>query len=520
VALGEQQGSERSYANALTSRRGFLALAGAGAAAVVFSRDASGVAAAYPALPATANASVVDGVQRFKSRPDLLAPEVVIDTPAAGALGGLVVTESHGGAPQSGPLIVDQTGRIVWFNPLAQDPTAPMRAFNVSVQEYRGQPVLCWFEGVVVGSHGVGYGQGQYRIVDTNYKTIATVTARDGYRGDLHEFQLTPQGTALFTCYGLATARMRIGGKMRSVPYAFGVVQEVDVATGKLLFHWRSDRHIQLTESLKAPVLKPGWLWDYMHINSISVDPSDNNLVISGRNTCACYKVDRKTGRVIWRLGGKKSDFKMAANTRFHFQHDVNIHPGGLLTVFDNEGGPPQEASQSRALLLSVDQRHMRVTLKHAFHHQPAVYSDALGSVQPLPDGRWFVGWGRSTYFTKYTQTGEVLFDGHLTPGASSYRAFLQSWNATPTSPPDVAAVGAGAGAGATVYASWNGSTALARWVVVGGSDPGSLSGLGQASVAGFETAISLPSAPSWIAVSACDSSGRVLSTSQAVRVQ
>jgi hypothetical protein len=387
------------------------------------------------------------------------------------------------------------------------------------VQEYQGRPALCWFEGVVVGSHGVGYGQGNYRIVDSSYRPIATISARDGYRGDLHEFLLTPDGTALFTCYGVTTARLRIGGSVRSVPYAFGVVQEVDLATGKLVFHWRSDQHIELSESYKAPVLKPGWLWDYMHINAISIDPSDNNLVISGRNTCACYKVDRSTGSVIWRLGGKRSDFAMGAGTRFNFQHDVNIHQGGVLTLFDNEGGPPQEASQSRALVLSVDQRRMRVGLKHAFHHQPAVYSDALGSVQPLAGGRWFVGWGRSTYFTKYTQSGEVLFDGHLTPGASSYRAFLQPWTAAPATVPDIAVAGSGAGGGASVYASWNGATELARWVVSGGSDPAGLSGIGQAPVAAFETEIALGSAPQWIAVSACDSSGRVLATSQPVRV-
>lgn len=517
MPAGDQKSGERGFADVLTSRRGFLALAGAGAAAVAFSRDPSSGAATYPPLSAVASSTVAGGVQTFKSRPDLLAPEVVIDQPAPARLGGLVVTESHGGTPQSGPLILDQNGRIVWFNPLAADPASPLRAFNVSVQDYLGQPALCWFEGVVVGTHGVGYGQGNYRIVDTSYRPLATVSARQGYKGDLHEFQLTPHGTALFTCYGTATASMRIGGRMRSVPYAFGVVQEVDLTTGKLLFHWRSDHHIKLTESYREPVLQPGWLWDYMHINAISVDPSDNNLVISGRNTCACYKVDRKTGRVIWRLGGKQSDFVMGAKTRFHFQHDVNMHPDGVLTLFDNEGGPPQEASQSRALVLAVDLRRMRVNLKHAFHHQPAVYSDALGSVQPLPDGRWFVGWGRSTYFTKYKSSGEVVFDGHLTPGAVSYRAFLESWKSTPATLPDVAAVRSGSAA--TVYASWNGATELSGWVVLGGEAQGTLAGVGRARVAGFETAISLPSAPPWIAVSAVDVNGRVLATSQPTRV-
>ncbi len=274
----------------------------------------------------------------------------------------------------------------------------------MNVGTYRGKPVLSWFQGVVTGSHGVGYGLGHYQIVDTNYRPVATVSGQNGFQGDLHEFILTPEGTALFTCYGSAVANMRIGGVAHQVPYLFGVVQEVDVATGKLLFQWRTDQHVPLTDSYKAPVLQPGWVWDYFHINAISIDPSDGNLVISGRNTCACYKVNRRTGKVMWRLGGKHSDFQMAAGTRFYYQHDVNMHDDGVMTVFDNEGGPPQRAAHSRALVLNVDQRRRQVTLRHAFQHQPQVYSDALGSVQPLAGNDWFVGWGRSTNFTKYSR--------------------------------------------------------------------------------------------------------------------
>ncbi|HEX3801668.1 MAG TPA: arylsulfotransferase family protein [Solirubrobacteraceae bacterium] len=498
-----------------TNRREFLTLAAGGTAVAVFGRGSASRAATLRYLPASASAAVGGGVQRFRSRPDLLAPEVVIDTPAQARLSGVIVTESHAGPPQSGPLIVDQTGRIVWFNPLAPSPESPLRAFNVRVQQYHGQPVLCWFEGVVVGSHGIGYGQGNYKIVDTSYQQIAEVSAQDGYQGDLHEFLLTPQGTALFTCYGRAEGRVRSGGRMRRVPYLFGVVQEVDVATGKLLWHWRTDRHVPLTESHVKPVLKPGWEWDYFHVNAISIDPADQNLVISGRNTCACYKVNRRTGKVMWRLGGKHSDFQMDPGTRFTFQHDVNIHPGGVLTLFDNEGGPPQEAAESRALVLSVDEKRRRVRLEHAFHHSPPVYSDALGSVQPLGHGKWFVGWGRSTNFTEYAGTGEVMFDGHLSAGSSSYRAFLRSWSGTPTAPPDVAV--ARAGADATLYASWNGASAMAQWIVLGGPSATQLAPLGIAPIAGFETAISVASAPAFLAVSAADASGQVLATSRVV---
>ncbi len=498
------------------NRREFLTLAAGGLAFATLGRPQSAAAAEpLPPLPAGSGEVAGAGVQRFHSRPDLLAPQVVIDQPARLPIRGRVITETHLGAPLAGPLIIDPSGRIIWFNPVADKPSAPVKAFNVRVQRYQGRPVLCWFEGVVAGGHGVGYGQGSYKIVDESYREVAQVSAQNGFQGDLHEFLLTPQGTALFTCYGQSTGQIRVGGTMRTVPYYFGVVQEVDVASGKLLWQWRSDHHVRLSESYATPVLKPGWIWDYMHINSITVDPSDQNLIVSGRNTSTCYKINRRSGRIMWRLGGKHSDFRMGRGTRFNYQHDVEMHPGGVLSVFDNEGGPPQFAAHSRALVLLVDERRRQVRLKHAFHHHPPVYSNALGSVQPLGGDTWFVGWGRSTSFAQYAGSGALQFEGHLSPGSSSYRAFLQQWDGRPTAPPDIAVTRSGSAA--TVYASWNGSTEVAQWIVLGGSTPSTLAQLGRAALAGFETAIMLTNAPPYLAVSACAADGSVLGTSHVV---
>ena len=468
----------------------------------------SSSAATLPVLRSFNSASVAGGVQRFKSRPDLMPPQVTIDVPVRTRLGGLVITECHSGPSQQGPLIIGADGRIVWFSPLSPKPGVGARAFNVRVQRYRGRPVLAWFEGSVVAGHGVGH----YVICDTSYRTVARVHARRGLQGDLHELLLTPQGTAIFTCYGRTHGHVRIGRTLRSVPYWFGVVQEVDIATGKLLMHWRSDDHIALSESYVPSSMRQGSAWDYLHINSISIDPADQNLVVSGRNTSAAYKIDRRSGKVLWRLGGKHNQFELPSNAHFAFQHDVNMHPDSVMTVFDNEGGPPQEASQSRALVLALDERRRRARLLRAFEHKPSVYSDALGSVQPLGGGRMFVGWGRSTYFTQYGPHGNVEFDGHLSAGISSYRAFLQRWSATPTRPPDVHVMRAGSTA--TLYVSWNGATDVARWGVLGGASAHGLAPIGTAAVAGFETGITVPSAPAWLAVQAYSHSGRLLHSS------
>jgi outer membrane protein assembly factor BamB len=498
-----------------TTRRRFLALAGAGTAAVVLARDSSSWAANRPGLRSFNSTTVSNGVQQFHSRPDLLPPQVVVDKQANGQLAGSIVTEVHGGASQSGPLIFDQHGRIIWFNPLSPQPTAEHRAFNVQVAKYDGKPVLAWFEGAVVAAHG----QGTYQIVDTRYRPVAQVQAQGGYVGDLHELILTPQGTALFTCYAPAQGKVLVNGVMEAVPYWCGVVQEVDIATGKLLFQWRSDQHVPLDYSYIGPGVRLGGYWDYFHINAITIDPADQNLVISSRNTATLYKVNRKTGRVMWRMGGKHNQFRRGKGTHFAFQHDVRLWPGGVMTVFDNEGGPPRFGPQSRALTLAVDEKRLRVQLIRADLHTPPIYSAALGSVQPLSGGDVFVGWGTSSYFTQYDPSGRVLFDGYLatggSQGASSYRAFLQPWNGIPTAPPDIAVVRSQGNA--TVYASWNGASALSRWIVLGGPSHSEMSQLGTANVAGFETGIPLNTSPAAIAVSAVDADGRVLATSNAV---
>jgi len=368
------------------------------------------------------------------------------------------LTDSSAGPSQQGALIFDRNGELVWFFPVPA-------AHNVRVQSYRGRPVLTWFQGTIVSGHGEGY----YELYDSAYQEVAQVHATGGYQGDLHEFLLTATGSALFTCYGQATADLSSVGGASAAAYYYGVVQEVDVATGRLLFEWRSDEHISFDESYVPMPTSPIVPWDYFHINSIDVDPIDGNLIISSRNAWAAYKLDRRRGEVLWRLGGKRSDFTIGPAARFAFQHDVRRHPDGTLTLFDDEAGPPDEASQSRGLVLGLDEKARTATVLDQYHHSPALLSRALGSMQDLGQGHRFVGWGISSYFTEYDGLGHALFDGHLVSGTSSYRAFKQPWEGHPAAGPDIAIV-PGPGA-ATVYASWNGATAVDRWSVLGGPD-------------------------------------------------
>jgi hypothetical protein len=501
------------------SRRDFLKLAGgavvagAGAGLVLPACGASKASAGakkLPTLHSHSGGTTVQGIQHFRSRPDLRPPEVVIDVRAKHVIPGFVFTDCHAGPAQQGPLILTETGRLVGFMPLTPKPTPAHRAFNVRVQTYQGKPVMTYFTGAVVSGHG----QGHYEIYDQHYHQIAQVHGGNGYQGDLHEFLLTDQGTALFTAYGQASATYPDG---RRGKYFYGVVQEVDVATGKVLFQWRSDQHVGLAESYYPPPHKAGNSWDYFHVNGITVDPSDNNLLISSRNTCAVYKVNRKTGRVIWKLGGKHGNFRLGRGVRFWFQHDITLHPGGVLTIFDNEGGPPKHGP-SRGLVLKIDESKKTARVRTQFHHHPTVFSEALGSVQLLDKGHTFMGWGTSSYFTEYGPDGTVLFDGHLLPpGTTSYRAFKETWTGTPTTAPSLVATRHGKGA--TLHASWNFATEVAGWAVYTGHAADGLAAVGVATLGGFETEITLPQARRHVAVEAIDHTGKVLGRSRSVKV-
>jgi hypothetical protein len=460
-----------------------------------------------PELASAASTATAGAAQVFRSQPDLSPPTISVNVRSNQFGPHLVLTDSHAGPAQQGPMIIDGNGDLVWFLPLSPGNDTGLRAFNLQTWTYKGKQVLGWFQGAVVEAHG----QGHYELFDSSYKKVADVYAKNGYQGDLHDFVVTPQGTALFTCYGQAHANLSRYGGPRQGTYFYGVVQEVDLSTGKLVFEWRSDDHIGLDESYKPA--QPNSAWDYFHINSVDIDQADGNLIISGRNTWAFYKVQRSSGKVLWRLGGKQGNFKLGAGAHFAFQHDVRRHADGTYTLFDNEGGPPAEAVQSRGVVLSVDEKSLRANLLRQYLHSPPVLSEALGSVQDMYGENRFIGWGESSYFTEYGPSGQPIFDARLAAGTESYRAFKQAWTGIPSEPPAIA-VDSGDSA-ATVYASWNGATEVARWLVLGGASHAQLRPLGSAPRRGFETAITVPHPPNFLAVEALNVNGASLARSQ-----
>jgi Arylsulfotransferase (ASST) len=469
--------------------------------------------ALFLALAAGATSEPVPPFQHFRSRPDLRPPVVHILTPAHGAAPGLIFLAPKMRVAQAGPMIMDNRGRLVWFHPLRL--TKGVTDFRV--ERYRGRPVLTWWRG---HPKTVPHSDGWYVIYDTSYRPIAEVRPGHGLVGDVHEFTLTPRGSALMTIYHRRHANLSaLGGPANGLIWE-GVVQEVDVRTGRVRFEWHSYPQIGVGESYSNPPRKQlgtkSFPYDYIHLNAIDQEPN-GDLLISGRNTHAVYEVSRRTGKVLWRLGGKRSDFRMGPGVRFAWQHDARRQPDGTITLFDN-GASPAVEKFSRVLVLRLNMRTKRATLVRSYSHPKKLLSPFEGNGQFLPDGHVFVGWGAQPYITEFDRKGHVLFDAYFGHGgkpgedADSYRAFRFLWHGHPAEPPALAV------AGSTVYASWNGATEVARWQVLAGPARDELAPVATAGKRGFETAIPFSTHDAYLAVRALDRRGRVLGVSKTLK--
>jgi hypothetical protein len=479
----------RAIEDARITRRGFVLLAGAAA---------TGLALPHRAVAAQA-------VPRFSTEPAWQLPELRVGVPPNGTAPGYVVAApftlgSPKDAPVSGPVLLDDAGEPVWYLPLPH-----VQAQNLRVQTYQGKPVLTWYEGTPGGLYG-----GSCVIYDPTYHELKRVRGGHGLACDLHEFILTAQGTALLA---IAASVPQASGP----PVVEGIVQEVDVRTGRVLFEWHSLAHVPVSESFAAGETTEHNI-DYFHLNSIDVD-TDGHLLVSARHTSAVYKVHRRTGVILWQLGGRRSDFTFGPGAAFAYQHDVRRQRDGTLTVFDNSATEDvQVAPYSRAIRLRLDQRVKTASLVADYVPTERRSSVAMGNVQVLPDGGVFVGWGTAGGWTEFASDGSVRYEASFADGRASYRVLRSPWHGTPRGRPAVVLAHA-SGGGLIARVSWNGATEVSAWRLRGGSNPRSLVRLGQAQRAGFETVLVVAATPAHVAVDALDARGRVLGTTQTIAV-
>jgi hypothetical protein len=448
-------------------------------------------------------------LQSFYTLPGAEAPILTVTVPDHDPAAGDIFTTNGPGPGQYGPLIYTPQGRLVWFQKLAGGETAE----DLNEQTYEGRRDLTWWRGRVLS---LGFGQGEDIVMSSNYQTVARVPGGNGLRADLHDFQIVPHNVAYITAFNPIRCDLAPLKGARDGTITDTAIQEIDVKTGLVRWEWHSLDHVGAAESEVETPAGPS-PWDWFHINSIDPEP-DGDIFISARSTWAGYQLQGGSGKILWRLGGTKSSFKMGPGTSTAWQHDGRILANGEVTFFDDGSNPPIHR-QSRAVRIALDFKTHEARLTSAYTHpDPPLLAASQGNMQTLAGGNAVVGYGGVPAISEFAPGGALLFDAHLPYDMSFYRAFRFPWSGRPLSPPAVLASFNNTGEETIVHASWNGATGVSRWRVLAGKRPATLRAQTAISMSGFESSTILPKEYAYVAVQALDAAGRVLGTSKTVR--
>ncbi|HYN90185.1 MAG TPA: aryl-sulfate sulfotransferase, partial [Ardenticatenaceae bacterium] len=257
-------------------------------------------------------------------------------------------------------LILDNSGQPVYYKRFTP---------GTIVADFRKQPngLLTYYDGEA----------GLYRAMDRTYTVVDSYQTGNGYQTDLHDLQLLPNGHALLMSYDPQTVDMsRIvpGGHPTATVIGL-IIQELDTAKN-VVFEWRSWDHFAITDTVAALTTETV---DYVHGNAVELD-SDGNLLLSSRHLNEITKINRETGDVIWRWGGKRNQFVFSNDEPFVYQHDVRRLPNGNITLFDNRTLETPE--YSRAVEYHLDEERKVVTLVREYRNTPDTYSQAMGNAQ------------------------------------------------------------------------------------------------------------------------------------------
>ena len=327
-------------------------------------------------------------------------------------------------------LLLDGSGKIIFYR------RSPDQQFsNFRKYDFGGKVFYTYISGVAILP--LGYAEGKVTILDNNFVKVSVIDGvlpnaakgRPLVQSENHEFLLLGENHYLVSGY--------YGHKVDGIPNAPAGVQLAssvlqEVKDGVVVFEWESTDHPELYEQAEEgnTYSTTGWS-DYVHFNSIEVDPRDGNFVASFRNLNTIMKIDRRTGQILWRFGGRADDFGLTPNQTPQGQHSARILADGSMIYFDNNttcGGVvpklprfytpnPQRGNltacderdkNSRVVKVFLDESRHSVTSFQEWRFAndagaiaakagPYQFTSFRGSVQYMSNGHMFLGFGSNS---------------------------------------------------------------------------------------------------------------------------
>ena len=225
---------------------------------------------------------------------------------------------------------------------------------------------------------------GKLVVMDENFEVIdeATYISNDKFEKTYTIFEYLDDGHYIVTASNKQIVNNVPG--YEKVTMTQNNFQEIK--NKKVLFEWKSEDYPELYEYIEnIKELSKEGTNDYLHFNSIKVDPNDNNFLVSFRNISSILKIDRETGEIIWSLGGKKDDFNLTKKQKFGYQHSIYFNEDDSMMLFDNGDNRIKQGikTESRIVKMKLNEQEMKLD-EYKAYRLPNVYSMAMGSVQTM----------------------------------------------------------------------------------------------------------------------------------------
>lgn len=378
----------------------------------------------------------------------------------------------------------------------------------------------------------LGYGI----ILDNSYSIWRKVTYPDEYGAfDIHEFNTLDDGnTSLALAYRQHTALLDDFGRPGETTGIFSAgFTEIDIIKGEIMSHWDSFDQVSLLETVEyspeSLAYGPPGGWDYVHVNSVDKN-RDGNYILSYRFTNTVYMVSGADGRIMWRLGGKMSDFEQ--DFTFSKQHDAKFiesegtrHVISILNNASDEYSNDESVSSVLIVELETGTTPMTAKLLRRYNRPDGKLTRLRGNAQVLPNKNVLAGWSSQGYISEHAEDGEVLYVANFASTRfSTYRSYKFEFTGRPTAPPDVVSRVWGTDPThltTTFYVSWNGATDIAYWnFYAQASVLGHAIFVGSTPKRNFETLYMAKGYLDWITAEAVDGEGNVLGVSKVHRTE
>lgn len=272
-------------------------------------------------------------------------------------------------------------------------------------------------------------GRGNFSYIMNENMVIIDSIQPNPYWIDFHEILLMPDNTKWVLGIDTRIVDMDTvvpGGQPQATVMGH-VVQQMD-NNNNVIFEWNTWDHYKLTDCEDYYNLTTS-LIDYAHVNTIEID-SDTSLLILPRNMNEITKIDRRSGDIIWRMGGKHNEFTFTNDDTlgWGWPHDIRKIGDGLFSLFDNGRFNTPSPHYSSGVILQIDELNKTITEISRFTNQPDVLGEVMGNFQLLPNGNFVTGWGSGFFpnLTEFNPDGTPALQ--MSMNSISYRIYKFNW--------------------------------------------------------------------------------------------